>query len=441
MTEYYRNQYRSTPSRRVDGPVSMYPTRARRRRLVMLFAALATVVLIVVGSLVGLVWGVKGLIGGGPQQASTANGALTGDTAVASGDTGEAAATGASYGYLGTDYEVKPLVDLTAFRDAAYIPVKGVHVFVAKTRDKASMGRIMDIIDSSELNAMVVAVKEESGRVAYDSQAPMALEYGTAEAAIWGGDLDGLLTTLAERDIIPIARVVCFKDNTLTKKRPDLAIQDKNTGKPWKDYKGDSYLNPYKHEVWEYIVEVSEDIAKRGFREIQFDYVRFPAGQDGDLSTASFPGKYGEKSEAIADFLAYARPRLESLGVWVSADVFGYVVDTGSVKGIGQDLRMMCRNIDLICPMVYPDHYQLGAFGIEYPPAEPYKLIKKAMAKTPGWVAGTGAKCRPWLQAHDDILSRKLDYTPAMVKEEIRAAAELGFDEYLLWGGYPNVGG
>ncbi len=438
MTEYYRNQYRSTPSRRVDGPVSMYPTRARRRRLVMLFAALATVVVVVVGSLVGLVWGVKGLIGGGPEQAAAATAALTGDTTVASGETGDAA--GAA-GYLGADYQVKPLVDLTAFRDAAYIPVKGVHVFVSKTRDKASMGRIMDIIDDSELNAMVVAVKEESGRVAYDSQAPMALEYGTAEAAIWGGDLDGLLTTLAERNIIPIARVVCFKDNTLTKKRPDLAIQDKNTGKPWKDYKGDSYLNPYKHEVWEYIVEVSEDIAKRGFREIQFDYVRFPAGQDGDLSTASFPGKYGEKSEAIADFLAYARPRLESLGVWVSADVFGYVVDTGSVKGIGQDLRMMCRNIDLICPMVYPDHYQLGAFGIEYPPAEPYKLIKKAMAKTPGWVAGTGAKCRPWLQAHDDILSRKLDYTPAMVKEEIKAAAELGFDEYLLWGGYPNVGG
>jgi hypothetical protein len=425
----------------------MYPTRARRRRMVLLLAVLATVVVVVVGSLVGLVWGLKGLIGGSPQQAATATSVLTGDTAVASSDTGATVDAGVSSGAVtqvasvGADLQVKPLVDLTAFRDAAYVPIKGVHVFVAKTRDKTSMGKIMDIIDNSELNAMVVAVKEESGRVAYDCKAPMALQYGTSEAAIWRGDLDGLLSTLAERKIIPIARVVCFKDNTMTKKRPDLAILDKNTGQPWKDYKGDSYLNPYNHEVWEYVVEVAEDIAKRGFREIQFDYVRFPAGADGDLSTASYPGQYGEKSEAIADFLAYARPRLESLGVWVSADVFGYVVDTGSVKGIGQNLKMMCQNIDLICPMVYPDHYQLGAFGIEYPPAEPYKLIKKALAKTPGWVAGTGAKCRPWLQAHDDILSRKLDYTAAMVKEEIRAAKELGFDEYLLWGGYPEIGG
>jgi hypothetical protein len=405
--------------------------------MVLLLTVIATAVLVVLGGLTAAVWGVKGLVSAGPQVAGTANTAATGDTTAGGASSGSEAQAAT----MTANIEVKPLVDLTAFRDAAYIPVKGVHVFVSKTRDKASMGRIMDIIDNSELNAMVVAVKEESGRVAYDSKAPMALEYGTTEAAIWNGDLDGLLATLQQRKIIPIARVVCFKDNSLTQKRPDLAILDKNTGKPWKDYKGDSYLNPYKHEVWEYIVEVSEDIASRGFREIQFDYVRFPAGQDGDLTTASYPGQYGTKMEAIADFLAYARPRLESLGVWVSADVFGYVADTGLVKGIGQDLKMMCQNIDLICPMVYPDHYELGAFGIEYPPAEPYNLIKKALAKTPNLIAGTGAKCRPWLQAHDDILSRKLDYTPALVKEEIRAAAELGFDEYLLWGGYPDVGG
>ena len=453
MTEYYKNRYRSTPSRRVNQPVTMHSTRARRRRMMTLLAVLATVVLIVLGSLGALVWGVKGLIEG-PKVGSSVGTVVTGDPSVAEGtpSTGATDATAVS-GATGVsvdpatavasalvDYEVKPLVDLTAFRDSAYIPVKGVHVFVNKTNDKASMGRIMDIIDRTELNAMVVAVKEESGTVAYDSKSPMALEYGTAKPVIWKGDLDGLLATLAERKIVPIARVVCFKDNTMTKKRPDLAIQDTATGQPWKDFKGDSYLNPYKHEVWEYIVEVAEDAAKRGFREIQFDYVRFPAGQDGDLTTTSYPGKYGEKMDAIADFLAYARPRLEALGVWVSADVFGYVVDTGQVKGIGQDLTTMCRNIDLICPMVYPDHYQLGAYGIEYPPAEPYKLISKALAKTPGWVAGTGAKCRPWLQAHNDILSRQLQYTAAMVKQQIKAAAELGFDEYLLWGGYPDLG-
>ena len=80
MTEYYRNQYRSTPSRRVNGPVTMYPTRARRRRMVLLFTALATVVVIVLGSLAGLVWGVKGLAGGEPQSTGDPNVAAVTDS-------------------------------------------------------------------------------------------------------------------------------------------------------------------------------------------------------------------------------------------------------------------------------------------------------------------------------------------------------------------------
>ncbi|OFV82118.1 MAG: hypothetical protein A2W26_06335 [Acidobacteria bacterium RBG_16_64_8] len=332
------------------------------------------------------------------------------------------------------------MVDLVSFRDLAYAPVKAVHVYSVKAADKASMGRIMDIIDRTELNAMVVAVKDDNGRIAYNSLAPMAVEYNTVNPIIWGGDLDALVATLAGRNIIPIARIVCFKDDGLTAARPDLAIQNKDTGQPWVDNKGSRYLNPYNHEVWEYIVQVAEDVAKRGFREIQFDYVRFPAGADGDLSKTSYPGKYCTKEEAIAGFLAYARPRLEPLGVWVSADVFGYVVDVTGDMGIGQNMEKMCMNLDLICPMVYPNLYEFGAYGIQYPPAEPYNLVKNALAKAPSRLVGLGAKCRPWLQAHDDYFSRAVEYTVDMIKEEIRAASELGFDEYLLWGGYPDLG-
>ena len=101
----------------------------------------------------------------------------------------------------------------------------------------------------------------------------------------------------------------------------------------------------------------------------------------------------------------------------------------------------MSRNLDLVCPMVYPDHYPLGYSGIAYPPAEPYETITEALSNAPDLIAGTGAKCRPYLQAHTDILSRHIKYTPELVREEIRAAADLGFDEYILWAGYPDLSG
>jgi hypothetical protein len=433
MTEYYKNRYRSTPSRRVNQPVTMCRTRARQRRMVLLFAVLAIVVLVVVGSVGALVWGVKGLIGGGP---------VTAGTGVSTGSVNNPASANTPIDTASTySGEVKPLLDLTAFANAAYVPVKAYHVTSDKATDKASMGRIMDLIDRTEINSLVVEVKDEYGRVAFDSDAPMAVENDTVKPIIWGGDVAALLDILAERKIFPIARVVCFKDSRFPKQRPDLALIDKLTGQPWKDYKGNLYLNPYKQEAWEYIVQVAEDAARKGFREIQFDYIRFPDGQSGDLSTVSYPGQFGEKEDAIAGFLAYARPRLEALGVWVSADIFGWVLEDGSVKGIGQDLSKMAKNVDIVCPMVYPDHYPLGYGGIEYPPAEPYKTITRALSKAVALVEGTGAKCRPYLQAYTDIQSRRIAYTPQMVKEEIRAAADLGFDEYVLWAGYPDLGG
>ena len=123
----------------------------------------------------------------------------------------------------------------------------------------------------------------------------------------------------------------------LAKKRPDLAVKSKKTGGNWKDNKKAMYTNPYNHEVWEYLVQVAEDAARHGFREIQFDYVRFPS--DGDRRTPSIRGRYLPKEDAIAGFLAYARPRLEKLGVWVSADVFGVILQVKDDAGIGQKAR------------------------------------------------------------------------------------------------------
>jgi len=423
MTEHddRRREY-PAPSWSPRPPATVYRTRARRRREAFLATTLSLVALVVLAGLGGLVWYVIGTVDGGDESTE----ATPADSEVSAA--------------VVVDYQIEPLVDLVALRDAAYVPVKAFHVTSDKANDKASMGRIMDLIDRTEINSLVIEVKDEYGRVAFDSDAPMAVESDTVKPIIWGGDLDALINTLTERGITPIARVVCFKDNRFTQKRPDLALLDENTRRPWEDYKGNRYLNPYKHETWEYIVQVAEDAAKRGFREIQFDYVRFPDGASGDLSTISYPGQYGTKEEAIAGFLAYAKPRLEALGVWVSADVFGWIMEDGVVSGIGQDFDMMSRNLDLVCPMVYPDHYPLGYGGIAYPPAQPYKTISRALRNAPEMVDGIGVKCRPYLQAHTDIQAQHIKYTAELVKEEIRAAADLGIDEYVLWAGYPDLG-
>jgi len=324
-----------------------------------------------------------------------------------------------------TDYTVEPLVDLRAFRDLAYVPVKGLYMTSYTASSSERLASMIGIADRTEINAFVIDVKDDTGVVAYDANVDLAKEHGVVEKRI--RDIDGLIAKLREHNITPIARVVCFKDSNLATKRPDLAVKSSKGGS-WEDYKGLNYTNPYSHEVWEYLVQVAEDAARHGFREIQFDYVRFPS--DGPISQAVYPGEYSSKEDAIAGFLAYARQRLENLGVWVSADVFGLTVYVKDDMGIGQKIEKISQNVDIVCPMPYPSHYEKGSYGLDNPNASPYETITHAMEDTRRRLAGTGAMGRPWLQ---DFNYGGITYGVAEVKAQIKAAEQQGFTEWILW--------
>jgi hypothetical protein len=303
--------------------------------------------------------------------------------------------------------------------------VKGVYMtsYAAGSSDK--LESMIGLADRTEINSFVIDVKDDIGMVTYEADVPMTEELKLIETRI--KDVDALIATLREHGITPIARLVCFKDTTLATARPDLAVKSEKGGS-WEDYKGLNYTNPYSHEVWEYLVQVAEDAVGHGFREVQFDYVRFPS--DGPISEAVYPGEYCSKEDAIAGFLAYARQRLEKLGAWVSADVFGLTVHVNDDMGIGQRIEKISQNVDIVCPMVYPSHYEAGSYGIDSPNASPGATITAAMEDTAKRLAGTGAMGRPWLQ---DFSLRGVTYGVAEVKAQIKAAEEQGFNEWILW--------
>ncbi len=327
-----------------------------------------------------------------------------------------------------SDYTIEPLVDLRQLRDLSYVPVKGLYTTSYGAASPELLDKLIGIADRTEINALVIDVKDDMGLVVYDADVAFAKQEGLIDKRI--KDIDALIAKLEEHDITPIARVVCFKDDVLAKKRPDLAVMH-TSGEIWEDFKGLSFLNPYNHEIWEYLVQVAEDAARHGFREIQFDYVRFPS--DGKISEAVYPGQNSSKEDAIAAFLAYARPRLEKLGVWVSADVFGITVNPNNAKDsatIGQNVEKISRNVDIVCPMIYPSHYYAGSYGLDHPNASPYETITAASKDTRDRLEGTGAMGRPWLQ---DFSLHGVEYGQAEVRAQIKAAEEQGFGEWLLW--------
>lgn len=325
-----------------------------------------------------------------------------------------------------SDYNFTPSIDMLAFRDASYVPVKGVYITSYAAGSSKYMTSMLALADQTEINSFVIDVKDATGYVSYDADVPLAKQLGLIDKRI--PDIDALIATLRQHNIKPIARIVCFNDPVLAKKMPSLAVKSKSTGLNWQDNKKSMYTNPYNRQVWEYLTELGEDAARHGFQEIQFDYVRFPS--DGKISDAVYPGADSSKEDAIAGFLGYARARLEKLGVWVSADVFGLTVHVNDDMGIGQKIEKVAANVDIVCPMVYPSHYYKGSYGVALPNSQPYTIVSDAMKDAQKRLPGTGAMVRPWLQ---DFTLGKPAYGVAQVKAQIKAVEDLGINEWILW--------
>lgn len=313
--------------------------------------------------------------------------------------------------------------------------VKGIYV-TAYSAGGARLSTLLDLVDSTELNSMVIDIKDDAGYITYKTDNATLQELGKPQPFI--GDIDALMTKLNEHDIYPIARIVVFKDTILAKKNPELSFLNKD-GTVWENSKGDSFVNPYNKDVWEYNIEVAKEAVKHGFKEIQFDYVRFPEGFEKRADSLKYDKNELSRIDTVSEFVKYAREQLEPLGVKVSVDIFGYAASVPAAEGIGQDFVKISQHVDIICPMIYPSHYTTGWFGAKEPDLAPYQTIKGASEDTIKKLEPLGEErpiIRPWIQDFTASWLGKGHYTKYgkfEVEEQIRALKDLNIDEYLLW--------
>lgn len=309
--------------------------------------------------------------------------------------------------------------------------VRGLYANAWASGTGARMDELFSVARRTEVNAFVIDIKDATGFLSHRTDIPLAHEIGATEE-IRISDLPGLLDRLESEGVYPIARIVIVRDPILAKYRPELAVED-TAGGVWVDSKGLVWLNPYSADVWDYHVDIALEVARMGFPEIQFDYVRFPDAPEADLERAVFPGADGRsKPTAIREFLAYARAQLAELGVRTTADVFGVTTSARRDVGIGQVWETFIDVVDVALPMVYPSHYWEGSFGIDEPNARPYEIVRQALSdavRRSAVVDGAGLT-RPWLQ--DFTLGTPV-YAGAEVRAQIQATYDAGVREWILW--------
>lgn len=286
----------------------------------------------------------------------------------------------------------------------------------------------LKLIDETELNALVIDVKGDRGRIPYPSSVALASEIG-AQKPITVRDISALLSRLRDKGVYTIARVVAFKDDPLARARPDLAVRDR-AGKFWTDREGLAWSDPFQPAAREYVLAVAEEAARLGFDEIQFDYLRFP---DEPGLVFSKPNNEANRVAAITSFVAEAGKRLAPYNVFVAADIFGYVLWNKDDTAIGQRLEDLVPHLDYISPMLYPSGFKFGIPGYRDPVANYREIVALSLRNAQKRTGLPGQRFRPWLQAFRDYAFDRRAFAADEIAGQIRATEEFGGNGWMLW--------
>lgn len=316
--------------------------------------------------------------------------------------------------------------------------VKGIYLTGWSAGYVPKLNHLLDLVKKTELNAMVIDIKDYSGYVSYYIGNPLVKESG-ADGQVKISRPNALIKELHDNGVYVIGRVTVFQDPVLASAHPEWALRNASTSAVWKDSAGLAWMDPAAEPVWKYNLTIAQDALARGFDEINFDYLRFAS--DGNLGNIVYPfwDKKTSRHIVIGNFFQYLRHNMPDAKL--SADVFGLATINHDDLGIGQVIEDAYKYFDYVSPMVYPSHYASGFLGYTNPAKYPYEVIKYSLdhalarlkagetitenaTSTPSTSTEAvkinvpyRAKLRPWLQ--DFNLGAV--YNTVMVKKEMQA--------------------
>jgi hypothetical protein len=360
-----------------------------------------------------------------PLSGTVTNGTLPlADAVVSAG--GAKATTGADGTFSLSDVPVGPVsITRPAYMPATYnfdgvtltanIPlqpriVKALRIAPDVAADDGKYQNLIALAGSTTVNTFVFDVKADyaPSTIYYDSKVPAAVSAGLVAVKF---DVAKRLTQAKAAGLYTIARVPTFLDPNYAKAYPaDVLAGD--------------WLDPGNRHAWEYPLALAQEACTLGFDEVQFDYVRYPSGTP--AAKARSEGKVPDATGRTANIKAYlteAVARLHPIGCAVSADIFGIVNAIPDDQGIGQLVSEVTIPLDVYSPMIYPEQWGAGWFGLAQPSNQPGALVTSVLnAATPR--VAPGVIIRPWLQSYY--------YSGAQILAEI-AATEAQGHGWILW--------
>lgn len=172
--------------------------------------------------------------------------------------------------------------------DNINLEIKGEEVDLKTFMNNKMFNSFLAKIRNNEKNAVVVCLKGEDGRLAYDSNLDSANNWNTvAKNGISSSYLENAVEKIRDEGLIPIARISAFFDQLAPSVDYDNSfVFDKGRAGNFNEkvhvfsavsgFKMGKWLNAMKAEARTYIADVAVEIMSKGFEYVLIDNVCFP---------------------------------------------------------------------------------------------------------------------------------------------------------------------
>ncbi len=318
---------------------------------------------------------------------------------------------------------------------------KSIYASAYQCSFEEGVQKFKKVVKDRNMNSIVIDMKDDYGFLRYDTHDPLVMKKGAVSSyAI--KDLNKFIEEFKKENIYLIARIVTFKDRSLSKyDNGKYAVWDSKQNKPWVGIKGvedgqtayydEHWVDPYSEEVWEYNVAIAKELIARGFDEIQFDYIRFPT--DGtNLYNAKYrwQDKGMDKESALISFLSYAR---ENIKAPIGIDIYGANGWYRSGTRTGQDAEMLAEYVDVIGPMFYPSHFEQTFLNYAPVADRTYRIYYYGSFRNT-ILCRNRAIIRPWIQSfYLNVSYDRLYYDSDYIKKQFFGVRDSIDRGYMCW--------
>ncbi len=339
---------------------------------------------------------------------------------------------------------------------------EGIYLPGGHLTNEAELLRYEKIIEDHGLDAIVVDMKDDMGRLRYKSDDELVSSLAQVSSP---ADLETFLPRFKEKGVWTIARIVVFKDKNLAARAGGkYAVWDAGAKKPWQGYRlvtkkvpdpqnegaeidetervyyAENWVDPYSEEVWDYVARISAELVQKGFDEIQYDYIRFPTdGVNLNKAVYRWQDKGMDKESALISFLSHMRANVDAP---ISVDIYGANGWYRTGARTGQEVETLAHWVDVICPMYYPSHFE-QTFLAQKPAAErPWRIYHIGTWRN-HFIARGDALIRPFAQAFYLNVSYDRQYYGAnYIRRQVDGIREAGSPGLIYWnngGQYKNL--